>query len=523
MNFKKFIDNKCQQNYSDIVNITKKNILKDEYRVTVTENIVIDNELDLEQYTEQVQNLFDGYLGEQREVPNPLEYGPNATYRNLREGVVYKKGPDNLWEMFVKDGQNGKQGAAGGSGTGVNEVKQIVNDATNILIDSALQTISKKCDNFVGDGVTDNYDLFKSLIKSNTKIKFPSGVFYISKQIDFDTSIGNLSIEGIGASDTILKISSHCLIGGYGTSSVFTNIKFENICISGTFNNSTEYGAGMIYFIDVGVLEDITFKQCKFTNVNDTVGGIGVYVNSGSNTVINRFNVNNCEFYNIGRMAIEIANNQLSTTELNSAANVIIENNYFNNFGTKSIHKQAVSVVGVSKGVIKNNYFISNTSANAIESVGCDIIDNCFDYQNGIFPAIVNRNNIYGNNRQKTRITGNRDVGVFSGVRSYWDILQCYGTIFNSNEINVGSVRVQSSSAVVLSNNIFRNNVKVLSATDIVFSNNIVEGNYNPTVQILSPSKILITNNILTQDVSVDLSASSTVTKVNNFINGSLV
>lgn len=84
---------------------------------------------------EQVQNLFDGYLGEQREVPNPLEYGPNATYRNLREGIVYKKGPDNLWEIFVKDGQNGKQGARGasvGSGTGVEEVRKEIGSNTII-------------------------------------------------------------------------------------------------------------------------------------------------------------------------------------------------------------------------------------------------------------------------------------------------------------------------------------------------------------------------------------------------------
>ena len=76
---------------------------------------------------ETTQNLFDGYLGEQREVPNPLEYGPNATYRNLREGVVYKKGPDNLWETFVKDGQNGRNGqSAPGGGCGVSEVKSII-------------------------------------------------------------------------------------------------------------------------------------------------------------------------------------------------------------------------------------------------------------------------------------------------------------------------------------------------------------------------------------------------------------
>lgn len=73
------------------------------------------------------KDLFDGYLGELNETPNPLEYGENATYRNLREGIVYKKGPDNLWEVFVKDGEPGKQGqSAPGGGCGVSEVKNIV-------------------------------------------------------------------------------------------------------------------------------------------------------------------------------------------------------------------------------------------------------------------------------------------------------------------------------------------------------------------------------------------------------------
>ena len=77
----------------------------------------------------QVENLFDGYLGEKSETPNPLEYGPNATYRNLREGVVYKKGPDNLWETFVKDGVAGRNGqSAPGGGCGVAEVTKIATD-----------------------------------------------------------------------------------------------------------------------------------------------------------------------------------------------------------------------------------------------------------------------------------------------------------------------------------------------------------------------------------------------------------
>lgn len=103
----------------------------------------LDDELDFEPVSksndQQIQNLFDGYIGEKNFVPNPYEYGPNATYRNVNEGIVYKKNSENLWEAFVKDGKSGQQGPRGfaGGGTGVEEVKRIINQYLNIYIDSS--------------------------------------------------------------------------------------------------------------------------------------------------------------------------------------------------------------------------------------------------------------------------------------------------------------------------------------------------------------------------------------------------
>jgi hypothetical protein len=148
MNFKKMAEQKIDElsgkivpekvvedNYVDIV---LEGLDEDSYlEENIEENIEIeiDSDDDFSKTIEDdnlqiVEDLFDGYLGETSEVPNPLDYGPNATYRNLREGIVYKKGPDNLWEVFLKDGQTGKQGMAGGSGVGVNEVKKIIEENT---------------------------------------------------------------------------------------------------------------------------------------------------------------------------------------------------------------------------------------------------------------------------------------------------------------------------------------------------------------------------------------------------------
>lgn len=80
----------------------------------------IDDEIP-EERSQKVEQLFDGYLGEKNFDPNPLEYGPNAMYR--KNGVVYRKSVDNLWEAYLKDGSPGPRGAAGGSGVGLNEIK----------------------------------------------------------------------------------------------------------------------------------------------------------------------------------------------------------------------------------------------------------------------------------------------------------------------------------------------------------------------------------------------------------------
>ena len=122
MNFKKLAEQKIDE-LSGKINITNSFGVKP-IKFVLDENFNAPD-VDVELITEEPENLFDGYLGEQKEVPNPLEYGPNATYRNLREGVVYKKGPDNLWEVFLQDGKPGKQGQSIGSGVGVEEVKKI--------------------------------------------------------------------------------------------------------------------------------------------------------------------------------------------------------------------------------------------------------------------------------------------------------------------------------------------------------------------------------------------------------------
>jgi len=122
-------NSKLEFKLSDHVKIENKSNKKIDEQVLKSEDISIDDN------SERIQELYDGYIGEKNFIPNPYEYGPNATYRNINEGIVYKKNEQNLWEAFVKDGKPGVQGPRGfaGGGTGVEEVKRIVSDVVSTI------------------------------------------------------------------------------------------------------------------------------------------------------------------------------------------------------------------------------------------------------------------------------------------------------------------------------------------------------------------------------------------------------
>lgn len=100
-------------------------------------NIVLDSLFEEESETfeekiEQVQKeMKDGFIGGFKSAPNPYEYGSKAEYRNLTEGIVYKKNLENLWEAYIKDGKDGatpKVWPTGG-GLGDKDVKKIIDES----------------------------------------------------------------------------------------------------------------------------------------------------------------------------------------------------------------------------------------------------------------------------------------------------------------------------------------------------------------------------------------------------------
>lgn len=147
MNFKDFkkekIVTKNSKNYGTLKELdkVKKSILENEHK-DLSEDFDLDIEDNSEEVDQKIEQLFDGYLGEKNFDPNPLEYGPNATYR--KNGTVYKKSIDNLWETYLQDGKQGPKGSAGGSGTGVQEVQKISTEISTTLISSASNEITNQ-------------------------------------------------------------------------------------------------------------------------------------------------------------------------------------------------------------------------------------------------------------------------------------------------------------------------------------------------------------------------------------------
>lgn len=119
MEFATFVQKKLE-----IFNSKNYGILKD-----ISEDLDLerdDKEIEMQNSSDTSLELPNGYLGEMNYDPNPYEYGPDATYR--KEGTVYKKSVDNLWEVYLRDGKQGAQGPkgfAGGSGVGVQEARSI--------------------------------------------------------------------------------------------------------------------------------------------------------------------------------------------------------------------------------------------------------------------------------------------------------------------------------------------------------------------------------------------------------------
>ena len=238
----------------------------------ILEDLDLDDELDFEPVSksndQQVQNLYDGYIGEKNFIPNPYEYGPNATYRNINEGIVYKKNEQNLWEAFVKDGKVGAQGPRGfaGGGTGVEEVKKI---ATDISI-SAVENVVTSANRYIIDSTKYTRLEIQSLIDMYDEsfgILVPFGYTLILDEPLIISHKKNVKIYGGGTIRGTVKIGAFI----YGDPDPASNINVEDVVFDSGINVWTSGVSNGLNAIELDSLANTTISRVSFRGYDTCV------------------------------------------------------------------------------------------------------------------------------------------------------------------------------------------------------------------------------------------------------------
>lgn len=417
MNFKKLAEQKIDElSGKTSRNVPSKNVESDsidlvleglDEELSLVENNEETFEFDLDEdelefsseqsKKEQVQNLFDGYLGEKSETPNPLEYGPNATYRNLREGIVYKKGPDNLWETFVKDGQNGRAGqAAPGGGCGVSEVTKIATDV--VLTNPNIPRLPLQLPDLQADALknildTTQYDTSALQVAIDNLDDFFGIYIPFGHTLVLDTPLiighkKHVKIWGGGIIQGTLKIGAWI----YGDPSPAYDIQIEGI----TFNSGllvwpTSATSNGLNAIELDSVSNATIKRCTFIGYDTCV-----YLSDEQN------------YQGISRHAIECSIDDCRTLRdaqpNTSYGRNLTHCNYFVRSADNGVNGYRMADMSITNNRVHSS--ICNVWLYGID--GVTISDNSFFMSSWMDRSQIKTNNIYINAVQWTIISDNK-------------------------------------------------------------------------------------------------------------------
>ena len=260
MEFKKFAESKRNKK---IAESEKFDLLKE-----VFERSFVNKETPIEESERIVDDFRPKFLGKLNESPNPQEYKDGTMYKDTRSGIVYIV-ENGLWESLVEDGKPGAQGRQGaaGSGTGVKEVQQIVNDAVSQIVISGGSLNSIEWSKVTGvptassatSGVLSSQD-WNSF---NDKVNSVSGNYLPTSG---GNVTGNLSANNISANSFYFNSTSDKLL------SLDSNKKIVSTNVS---TSSLNY----ISAVSADVQAQINFIN-NAVNVSSGTGFIPAYVNS---------------------------------------------------------------------------------------------------------------------------------------------------------------------------------------------------------------------------------------------------
>src|SRR5690606_38344870 len=125
----------------------------------------------------------------------------------------------------------------------------------------------------------------------------------------------------------------------------------------------TDYGPGIVYFD--GSVEDIHFENCDFSSPE--VGSNGLKFAAYPTSRSKNITIHRCNFFNIGRMAIETVNH--NNDDVPRITDVKVTECNFERLGLKSPYGMAVSLSGSGANAVISNNKIFDANDIGIENV----------------------------------------------------------------------------------------------------------------------------------------------------------
>ncbi|PRY55315.1 pectate lyase-like protein [Arcticibacter pallidicorallinus] len=233
-----------------------------------------------------------------------------------------------------------------------------------------------------GDGMHDDSQAIQRLIRSNTNLFFPKGVYRVNSQIRI-TDLRNLLLKG--EPGTVFKTPQNVALKVSGK---ISNLEIRGISFVSDRVSDEDDAEGLIFIANYGrddVMDCIRITQCAFSNPKTHANGIKL-VSEGLYAEARNIVVSHNTFKGIGRMGVEFQNHENSLQRARFRDFEISHNSFFD-VGTIQLFPapSCISVSGNSRnGKINYNliqemrmdtspyiyYGIENAGTIGLETIG---------------------------------------------------------------------------------------------------------------------------------------------------------
>lgn len=289
------------------------------------------------------------------------------------------------------------------------------------------------------DGLVDDTAALTTALSaaSGKMLILPGGTIKITAQIS--AALSNCKIVGVPGQTKITGAFGYALLRLLDCS----NVVFEDITFENTYVNATEdLGYGLVWS-QRNTLTNLTFNRCSFTCPSANTNAVKFNAStSADGLTYARFYKDirflDCQFYDIGRMGIEILNHYSDTVD--RVKSFYIQRSGFKNLGLSGSYGMAVSFSGRQSNLHVQDCDIDNPLGIGIEFAG-----SYKGYCQGNFfrnvtraTALIATSDSSGGNKPVTDMTisGNKTDGYQSAATVSFG--QISSSSIYDNQFNIG-------------------------------------------------------------------------------------